>query len=571
MNTTIMTIFNITYNASLARNKSVNIDEETPLSRFIGISVAVFAVIGILGNTLVLFVLLATPSKRFPVYRCLISHLSVADLICSILLILYTPIELNKHVWIYPEWFCPVLYPSISITTNLATGTILIIALERFFGVVKPYWRQLNMRKVCIALATVWGWSILTVVPNILNLRLNTGEYVWCGEFWDGYEKWQKPYGISFFFLAFFIPLLLITFLHGHIINRLCHPLVLPEQYTNTQNKDSHRVIRVLTLIVIAFAVCVSPNKILWFVYDVAPSAWNPDLHLYLRTIQILYYSRVAIDPIVYCTFDTRFKKDCIYTAKRLQGKQVLETWIQRQRAGSNVTYRRGRAMSDTGFSMETKLRADSRRRGSSFNSFGNREINTELLTKNSPAKENVNENNHISNMYRSTLSGCAVNVKEQEQLMTYESRYRTRSRTRSTLAPISDEDENGHSSSQISEQSLGLKDTAPFDSCSNSSEAKYEGSSSSEKDWESGCSSSGVYSSSSNEMDCIINTEEKAPITGLLFNPREVLHMTYVDIPLEGKITEPEVIQNAMPFYEANLNDVDRDFKAENLGNILM
>ena len=91
MNSSIIHTFNSTANDSIAQNKTLNIDEETPLSQFIGISVAVFAAIGILGNTLVLFVLLVTPSKKFPVYRCLISHLAVSDLICSILLMPYVP------------------------------------------------------------------------------------------------------------------------------------------------------------------------------------------------------------------------------------------------------------------------------------------------------------------------------------------------------------------------------------------------------------------------------------------------------------------------------------------------
>ena len=353
------------------------------------------------------------------------------------------PLELNKHVWMYPEWFCPVLFPSISITTNLATGTILIIALERFLGVVKPYWKQLDMRRVNIALIVVWGWSIITVIPNILHLRLNTGEYVWCGEFWDGYEDLQKAYGISFFFVAFFIPLVVITFLHGHIINRLCHPLILPEHHANAQNKDSRRVIRVLTLIVIAFAVCVSPNKILWFVYDVAPSMWNPDLYFYLRTIQILYYSRVAIDPLVYCTFDTRFKKDCIYTVKRLQGMYALESWMERQRSGSDLT-RRSRALSCT--SMERRLRADLQQRGSPAHKY--EDVDQEMLTKDLPESKII-DNPHFAGVMFKPLD-----------------------RVHNTLKPIPNEDEN----ELTFEQSKLLKDIVLSNLSGNGLDAKVRG-----------------------------------------------------------------------------------------------
>ena len=275
---------------------NVNPDQEAPLSQFIGISVGLFAIMGLLGNSLVLTVMSIAPSKRLPNYRFLITHLSTYDLISSMLLILYTPLELHKHVWIYPEWFCPVLYPSITIAANLATGTILIIALEHYLGIVKPHWNQLSKSKVAVGLFAVWIWATVSVLPNIMSLRLSTGDYIFCGEFWDGHESMQKLYGLSFFFIAFFIPLSAIAYLYGHIIHQLRKSGVV--QYHSTlegtlshnalpRNPDTRHAIHVLSLMIISFAICVSPNKILFFVYDVAPSAWNSHTHFYLRTIQV--------------------------------------------------------------------------------------------------------------------------------------------------------------------------------------------------------------------------------------------------------------------------------------------
>ena len=208
---------------------NVNPDQEAPLSQFIGISVGLFAIMGLLGNSLVLTVMSIAPSKRLPNYRFLITHLSTYDLISSMLLILYTPLELHKHVWIYPEWFCPVLYPSITIAANLATGTILIIALEHYLGIVKPHWNQLSKSKVAVGLFAVWIWATVSVLPNIMSLRLSTGDYIFCGEFWDGHESMQKLYG-------------LILLSHRILHPPLCNSLPLRTHHPPTQKIRSGTV-----------------------------------------------------------------------------------------------------------------------------------------------------------------------------------------------------------------------------------------------------------------------------------------------------------------------------------------
>ena len=115
-----------------------------PLTEYIGTTTAVFSSIGIVANLLVLTVLTISQRKRFSTYRYLISHLTVSDLICAIFLLVYVPIELNGHDWIYNEKACRFIYPVITFCTNLSIGTILIIAVERYRGVIFPHCKTWN-------------------------------------------------------------------------------------------------------------------------------------------------------------------------------------------------------------------------------------------------------------------------------------------------------------------------------------------------------------------------------------------------------------------------------------------
>lgn len=309
---------------------------EIPLGNFIGIAVAVFAVIGVFANMLVLVVLSISQRKRYSPYRYLISHLASADLINSIINLVYVPLELRSHHWIYGEHSCKIVYPAITFCTNLAVGTILIISLERSRGVLMPHLSPWKAKDIWTALAAVWVFGFILVLPNIITLKVTSYKNLeYCNEIWDNSDH-QKLYGLTFFFLAFFIPLLAIIIMHVAIMYRLNRTKLQPANISQWQVRTNARIMRVLTSIIIAFFITVSPNKILYFVWDVAPSLEkdkNSNVRYIVRLFIFLFYSRVTIDPLLYCFFDTRFKKDLKNTSKTVRGLSFVDSEMSRARA----------------------------------------------------------------------------------------------------------------------------------------------------------------------------------------------------------------------------------------------
>ena len=304
---------------------------DIPLGTFIGVSIAVCASIGIAANILVLLVLSISARKRFSPYRYLISHLAASDLCCSIFLLVYVPIELRSHNWIYSEPACKVVYPMITFSTNLVVGTILTITIERYRGVVLPHRVAWKSRNVRIALVLVWMIGFAVVIPNILTLKVTYYENIdYCNEIWAD-KSVQKIYGISFFLCAFFIPLTGIVIMHLQIMFRLkCRDLE-PANVNTYQHKMDIRITTVLCSIIVTFFICTLPNKLLYFVWDISPELemnTTDNTRFYLRTVQILYYARVALDPLLYCFFDTRFRKDFEHSIKRIRGESFTDNDI---------------------------------------------------------------------------------------------------------------------------------------------------------------------------------------------------------------------------------------------------
>ncbi|XP_065669789.1 neuropeptide Y receptor type 6 [Hydra vulgaris] len=301
------------------------------LASMIGYSVLFFATVGTLANILVLIVLFLSKKSRTSHYKRLISHLTLTDLLCCILLYLYVPVELFRHNWQYAKSLCKLIYPGITLCTNLSVGTILMITLERYRGVILPHltpWRRCN---VSVALVAVWIFCLIIIIPNIATLKVLLYEdKQYCNEHWQS-KLLQKVYGISYFCLSFFLPFLAIAIMHGHIMYRLKNKELLPANISSWNQKSQNRITKVLTTVIFGFTICILPNKLLYLVWDIAPELEKKsNARFYLRTIQILYWSRVAIDPLLYCFLDTRFQKDLINMLKKIGALNIMEVEMKK-------------------------------------------------------------------------------------------------------------------------------------------------------------------------------------------------------------------------------------------------
>lgn len=314
---------------NLSNNSTQRLPEfpEVPLPKFSGISMAFFATVGVIANGIVLFVLVVSQRRKFSIYRYLIAHLSLADFFCSIMHIVYVPVELRKHEWVLPRSACKVVYPSITFFETLAIGTILIISFERYKGVILPHWREWRKINIWLMLCGVWVIDLLLVIPNIIKIQVTKYKNLnYCNEKWPEHTKWRQVYGLGFFFLGFFLPAISVCVMHARIMWRL-KQRTRPSNNSYYRERIDARIKRVLTGIIIAFFVCTSPNKILYLIWDIFPKLemdLSSHIRYYLRTFQILYFARVAVDPLIYCFFDTRFKQDFEYTRKVVCGRSVI-------------------------------------------------------------------------------------------------------------------------------------------------------------------------------------------------------------------------------------------------------
>lgn len=395
-----------------------------PLGTEIGISTAVFAGVGIVINALVITVICLARTREFSTYKHLMLHLAVTDLFCAIMLVPYVPLELNNHDWEYPDAPCKIIFPMISLLTNISTGTVLIITTERFRGVWFPHARPWSGKDIRKGFIIVWVISVVSILPNIVTLKVtNYSNIDYCNEIWEEIDE-KRLYGFSFAAVSFLIPFLCILIMHTLIIIRLNFKRIMPDNMSVSQKRQNRRIMRVLTGIVIVFLLTVSPNKILYFVWDISPrleKSMTSKARYYLRTFQFFYWSRVAINPLIYCFFDTRFKNDLEKTKKRLRGLNIGDENTSRSRSASQHTSTtiqvRARANSSfIGEADDVLARSNSKRTSSKRMSNISEIDNTSLDTLNSHPLHQYHHSNHYHNPGHGRVRSATVDTQLSNQ-----------------------------------------------------------------------------------------------------------------------------------------------------------
>ena len=288
----------------------------------LGISIALgFAsIIGLVGNFLVIVVTFRK-RRNLTSYKALLGHLALCDFSVSLLFCVMVWIIYNGWVWIYPKWFCKFLYPCITLFTTLDVGTILLISIERTRAILQPMQPRWTFRRLKLCLTAIWLIGVSSIIPNSMALTVKGSER--CSENWDN-PAYPKVYSIVLFAVIYAIPLLVLMGLHIRIMWQMHYNSVLAgvnlgvrlgsrhsQQHASSRQGNYHqRVIKLLLLVTVAFALTVLPAKLFYVIQDFTPHLMSNGTYAILQTVYIIYYYHVVVNPILYAVVDKEFRKN---------------------------------------------------------------------------------------------------------------------------------------------------------------------------------------------------------------------------------------------------------------------
>jgi len=234
--------------------------------------------------------------------------------------------------WHLGDTLCTLLKTLLTFSSNVDLGFILIIAIERYVGIVHPFSGGASACKIYIMILMNLVIATLSVSPFFLIFRVN--QLGQCAEDWSRFsENSSFIYSwVSNIFL-FTIPIIITAVLYYRGLRTLNSTLFRPEMMLTLDESsrkkmvsENRRILRIISTILLAFLLLVGPNHIAWFIHDNFSTSAN-FLHMF-KISSITYSLHTSINPLIYSIIDRKFRRNIFFLLRKGRRRKSFTTTV---------------------------------------------------------------------------------------------------------------------------------------------------------------------------------------------------------------------------------------------------
>ena len=280
-----------------------------------GFLLSVITLVAIVGNSLSLLALIVT--KKWHT-RYLIVSLAITDLLLGALVMPFTAISAIKQRWIFSHFWCDVQGSLGFLLCQVSVVTITCVSLERYVLFTKPnlhfQWVKRNTKAMQWLVILTWLYGGLWTF-----IAWQTSHFSYQNELLNCAARWRHSYHFTLTcgIITSCIPITVILFCNFKVtlkVWKLQKAINMSrersESDTTKRNLAEVRISRMLLIVTVVFLVCWTPYSVGGICYLLPKCSW-PDEYFVVSVFFCLVNS--AINPILYGTFDRRFRKALSY------------------------------------------------------------------------------------------------------------------------------------------------------------------------------------------------------------------------------------------------------------------
>ncbi|XP_068685801.1 QRFP-like peptide receptor [Montipora foliosa] len=298
-----------------AHNGSEAIVGESPALKALKLSLyAIIFLISVVGNTLVCIVV-ARRRRMRTVTNMFVLNLAVSDLAITCICIPFDiPVQENNYKWLYGSFACKLIYPLQTAAMFASIFTLTAVSINRFWAIVYPLRTQMTKLHASYVIVAIWVLCFTLTTPYAFVLRLDEATME-CIEYWPGIN-YRKAYTASLFVLQYLLPLVVITLAYLNIGTELRYcSNVKNGSVANAVLQKAHRdearkVVRMLIVVTLLFAICVLPNNVMWLWLDFGNGADYAHFWATVAFTNIILFANSAANPIAYTICHEKFREE---------------------------------------------------------------------------------------------------------------------------------------------------------------------------------------------------------------------------------------------------------------------
>ena len=270
--------------------------------------------VSVVGNSLVCVVITRRRRMR-TVTNLFVLNLAISDLAITCICIPFDiPVQENIYRWPYGGFLCKILYPLQTLAMFASIFTLTAVSANRFWAIIYPLRKQMSKVHATATIIAIWLLCVLLTVPYMLVLRLDA-ETRQCVEEWPG-TRYRKIYTASLFVLQYLLPLTVITVAYLGIGLELRTSTVgkntptLHAVLDKAHRNEARKVVRMLIVVTLLFAICVLPNNVMWLWLDFGSGGEYEHFWDVVAVTNIVLFANSAANPVAYTICHEKFREE---------------------------------------------------------------------------------------------------------------------------------------------------------------------------------------------------------------------------------------------------------------------
>ncbi|XP_009999992.1 PREDICTED: C-C chemokine receptor type 8 [Chaetura pelagica] len=283
--------------------------ENTPTfaSTFFPVLYSLLFVTGLVGNSLVIWVLIALKKVRSMTDVYLL-NLAISDLLFVFSLPFLVHYSISSQ-WTFGNAVCKIVSSTYFIGFYSSTFFITIMSIDRYLAIVRSVY-ALQVRTTTygvISSLVIWAIAILASAPEIIFFQeINDNNQTKCVPHYpDSKNGWKTFSNFEVNVLGWLIPVGILLFCYHGILKNL--------QKCHTQNK--YKAIKLVFVVVIVFFLFWTPINIVLFMdslrnmHIIDDCLTSQRLDLALELTEALSFIHCCLNPVIYAFVGEKFKK----------------------------------------------------------------------------------------------------------------------------------------------------------------------------------------------------------------------------------------------------------------------
>ena len=276
--------------------------------------------IGLIANSVVIIIYLATPSLKNPTNYYLM-NLMLVDLVIlcfNIPVVIISEIMQDNRHYTMGDTMCKLSQSIAAASVYIMSFILVAISLDRYMAVKYPLKSRLNNFWTACVIVVLWVFAFALVIPELMYLkvlRLTKTSSV-CTRIWPDTNRYRITqnymiYMICITCIGFIIPLIIMicTNIQITVIVKRSGSIFGGETHSQSLDKTKRHVLVMVITIVVVYILCLTPKEAVRLLSACQLIALPYDqVKILVVVVRYIAYANAAINPIIYAMLNKQFK-----------------------------------------------------------------------------------------------------------------------------------------------------------------------------------------------------------------------------------------------------------------------